>query len=972
MIQTILIGPPSGSVGGGIAQFLQFALHYRPLAFRLGAAAIVGLSFRWSGWSLGANMGLFAFEIYLSLVVIRFLAGVSQWWQIGRILTAMWLPISVIAVAAYLLFFNDQGRELGVGLMDLGFLRGFSLACVLVYWACNNWLSARVGLARTFPNPANEDVLLFWGPRLIGVLAHLLAAFSLSTAAWSEPLLHEKIAWPLDVLAALVAPVAILVATAFSWLLDYTHLSKRSGANQQRLARRWIYPVATVEFLLLGGLLAAWRFEKVPPGFFLATLLITFSAVFFLALISWLRSRRPLAEGTTDQQRDADHQYEQNVTRRWTLSLASLTLLGTLAIWVWPMTLGQFFGSLTVACYSFGAFLALVNLLHLTARWLAQYAGGVGFAITPHAVMAVFLWFLVLPAFIVSLTQSIHRVRLCEDRQCTPAPAAKGWTAVETPDRRPTVSDAALAWYAQAEPVYHSLHPGQSVPMLIVATAGGGIRAAYWTATVLEKLEHLGTKALDQSAGDEIRSEGLTRHLLFAISGVSGGAVGAAAYAAAVHDHDVNGTAIKPTDYLKEDFLAPGLASMIFIDGPSNFVPDFGQIDRGQALERGFEYASRTTGDKGGLVSHTFLSFFPAIDGAAKPESWRPILLFNATHQETGRRIITSHVKIERDVFVDSYDALEVLGRDIRLSTAAHNSARFTYISPAGNLISAKSANRGYVIDGGYFENYGAETALELAREAIHAIDPNRENKVKLVVLQISSDPTLMKYRTLVRSQPRSDGVCTLTTFEPGKGSDESDATVKQPLPKDNANYLEVLDPVPPFGKYASPFGDKRAGPFGDKREGEGFVLSYANELSAPLVGIMSVRQAHGTTADAELAASICQGNGKVATALRNAIERKTTAGAAGEQTAGSKNDQPHFAHMAMCATSWNDGRPGINPPLGWVLSQITRNKFKDILGDCDNGKELRDLEAVLGLALPGLASSQPDDGQSDAKATSP
>ena len=61
-------------------------------------------------------------------------------------------------------------------------------------------------------------------------------------------------------------------------------------------------------------------------------------------------------------------------------------------------------------------------------------------------------------------------------------------------------------------------------------------------------------------------------------------------------------------------------------------------------------------------------------------------------------------------------------------STAAHNSARFTYVSPAGKLVSSgeksqnrshsgkKSQNRGYVIDGGYFENYGALTALELAR----------------------------------------------------------------------------------------------------------------------------------------------------------------------------------------------------------------------------------------------------------------
>ncbi len=65
-------------------------------------------------------------------------------------------------------------------------------------------------------------------------------------------------------------------------------------------------------------------------------------------------------------------------------------------------------------------------------------------------------------------------------------------------------------------------------------------------------------------------------------------------------------------------------------------------------------------------------------------------------------------------MFLDSLDALHVLGKDVRASTAAHNSARFSYVSPAGDL----GNGNGSVIDGGYFENYGALSALELARAA--------------------------------------------------------------------------------------------------------------------------------------------------------------------------------------------------------------------------------------------------------------
>ena len=54
------------------------------------------------------------------------------------------------------------------------------------------------------------------------------------------------------------------------------------------------------------------------------------------------------------------------------------------------------------------------------------------------------------------------------------------------------------------------------------------------------------------------------------------------------------------------------------------------------------------------------------------------------------------------------------------------------------------------MIDGGYFENYGALTALELARAA-EAVLIAQKAKVKLVILMISSDPELSS-NELIRS----------------------------------------------------------------------------------------------------------------------------------------------------------------------------------------------------------------------------
>jgi hypothetical protein len=73
---------------------------------------------------------------------------------------------------------------------------------------------------------------------------------------------------------------------------------------------------------------------------------------------------------------------------------------------------------------------------------------------------------------------------------------------------------------------------------------------------------------------------------------------------------------------------------------------------------------------------------------------------------------------------------------DVRLSTAALNSARFPLISPAGTIRNKDQRIIDRIVDGGYFENYGALSAKELAL-AIHAYDPT----LFPLVIVISNDP---------------------------------------------------------------------------------------------------------------------------------------------------------------------------------------------------------------------------------------
>jgi hypothetical protein len=264
-------------------------------------------------------------------------------------------------------------------------------------------------------------------------------------------------------------------------------------------------------------------------------------------------------------------------------------------------------------------------------------------------------------------------------------------------------------------------------PMYLVNAEGGGIRAAWWTASVLGEL---------QGSIPELERR------LFSLSGVSGGSLGAAVFAALLAERRAgNGVIVKQKAQaiLGEDFLAPVAAALLYPDLVQRLLPfAVPHFDRALALEQAWERAWR--------------AHLPQSDRFAEPlarlregPGWAPVLFLNATWVETGKRVIASQAAITPVDFVDAEDALAFFApRALRLSTAAHMSARFTYVSPAGTL--AKDGKKhGRVVDGGYFENSGATTTLEIAL-AVNALagdpaaDP-RWRKVVPTVIHISNEP---------------------------------------------------------------------------------------------------------------------------------------------------------------------------------------------------------------------------------------
>ena len=125
-----------------------------------------------------------------------------------------------------------------------------------------------------------------------------------------------------------------------------------------------------------------------------------------------------------------------------------------------------------------------------------------------------------------------------------------------------------------------------------------------------------------------------------------------------------------------------------------------------------------------------------------------PALFLNATWSENGRRLVASNIRLTNPIFPLAIDQLDTLQRDLRLSTAAHNSARFPAISPPGSW-SVEGKKRGHLVDGGYFENFGAETALTILQRADQLL-----SNIHPVVILISSDPSLPESLAIPPQRP--------------------------------------------------------------------------------------------------------------------------------------------------------------------------------------------------------------------------
>ncbi len=324
---------------------------------------------------------------------------------------------------------------------------------------------------------------------------------------------------------------------------------------------------------------------------------------------------------------------------------------------------------------------------------------------------------------LVGLVNDNHLVRLHADMSSTSVSAAV--ENLEGQNKKLSGFETYLKQWIEQRKI-----TGQPVPLVLVSAEGGGIRAAYWTAMVLAGIE-------DDESSDFSR-------YVFAISGVSGGSLGATVYASLLKhnldnensEHFKSKLSASVNGVLSEDFLSPTAATMLFPDLLQRFLPWPIFDDRAITLERTWERAwGKWFGETKNYFAQQYFDLYQ--DG----ETRVPLLFLNSTVVETGRRMLLSPLTYEEEsvhdkeatfnsIFNETINARPIVGEHIPLSTAVHLSARFTYISPAGKLYCDDFSGKdglycGFpkkmrtirLVDGGYFENSATVTASEILHQ---------------------------------------------------------------------------------------------------------------------------------------------------------------------------------------------------------------------------------------------------------------
>lgn len=342
----------------------------------------------------------------------------------------------------------------------------------------------------------------------------------------------------------------------------------------------------------------------------------------------------------------------------WIVQRIVVLAITFVLILIWPISFSCMIGSCGIVMLALSSWMIFFTLLSLFEQ--------------RYKIPLVFITFMCW--FVFSFFNNNHEVRML---------------AKEDPDKRMYLDTYINHWLKDKNE--------DTVKVYLVACEGGGIRAAYWSNEVLSELQE--------------KWPDFNKHTL-AYSTVSGGTLGAIAYQLSIKCSDDAKTSRDISRrFLKNDFLSPIMGYALFPDALQRFLPfPVAKLDRAVILEKTWENAwQESCPMKENYFQQGYLE-----NKFTEADNLGPLLLFNATHIETGKRVLVSPVKFGDNQFYQATDLLSVTNKDLPLSSAVLLSARFPYLTPAGLIVDKSGEKWGHIGDGGYYENLGISTLLEV------------------------------------------------------------------------------------------------------------------------------------------------------------------------------------------------------------------------------------------------------------------
>jgi hypothetical protein len=445
-------------------------------------------------------------------------------------------------------------------------------------------------------------------------------------------------------------------------------------------------------------------------------------------------------------------------------------------------------------------------LLFALGASLAGLSGGSGFAVAALLIIIVFAApFLDVSLFVVARVVTIvyaglglvallsWKWRLCTLSWIIAFVAALVWLPISHPvdtaagpQSLSTVQKVYADWLAAraAQRADYRARFGRDYPVFVIAAEGGGIYAAAAASAFLSRLQD--------------RCPAFAQHV-FAISGVSGGAFGAATFQSLMQGQELVEEGCRAENPKGPASISAETASVILADHLSPLlgftVADLLNIvgDRSAGLEESLAGSIKQVAESRAAGGHSVRAPSPLFYAHWTPGRAAPALVLNATSVESGYRVALAPFDVDGLGDGSLYPFRGFSQENLSLAAAAVISARFPAILPAYTI--SQGERRFNLVDGGYADASGAFTALDLFN-ALKKKDKTENVQLRVILL------------TSARSKPKISELQEKTTLSPfvtllnvrGVFWEIAVARTAASVDPDNADALQKLAAPPQRG----------------------------------------------------------------------------------------------------------------------------------------------------------------------------